>query len=289
MSIDITILQKGFSKKTLPLEVILGDQLQYGAFDGLRLDPGELGDGELIVYHPEHIARGICITWNANEKKKITLRSLSPSTSHELRDLYDLVGRITDYWKCTLIVDGTKLSPAKFQAGFDNMVAFNQRYTQHMIEEMLKGTHDQFTFFCAKWPLTIGKQEAELFASDPSAFTAWLHERQSMDVYFAAPGFEMTDEGEILGNYALTETVPTIFPKKPYVPFGYTNPQTGKALECNNYIVHLYSVTLEKVIGTLGFAELMERIDPSKISRYDEQSVLIEAMSLDEMQAILAK
>lgn len=37
MSVEITIKQKGFFKKSLPLEVILGNNLKYGAYDGLRL------------------------------------------------------------------------------------------------------------------------------------------------------------------------------------------------------------------------------------------------------------
>lgn len=38
MSIDVTIRQKGFFKKELPLKVILGNNLSCGTFDGLRLE-----------------------------------------------------------------------------------------------------------------------------------------------------------------------------------------------------------------------------------------------------------
>ena len=59
MSIDITITQKGLLKKALPLPVILGKDLQYGALEGERLEPGKLGEADLIAYLPEAIGRGL--------------------------------------------------------------------------------------------------------------------------------------------------------------------------------------------------------------------------------------
>ena len=48
MSIDITIRQKGFFKKDLPLEIILGNNLSYGAYDdGWRLEIGVMDGANL--------------------------------------------------------------------------------------------------------------------------------------------------------------------------------------------------------------------------------------------------
>lgn len=69
MSIDITIKQKGFFKKTLPLSVILGSDLKYGAFVNDALIKDTIGEDEIVIYHPEHIGRGFNIIWNENEKK----------------------------------------------------------------------------------------------------------------------------------------------------------------------------------------------------------------------------
>ena len=80
MSIDITITQKGLLKKALPLPVILGKDLQYGALEGERLEPGKLGEADLIAYLPEAIGRGIQIFWREGEKMKVELRSLTPTT-----------------------------------------------------------------------------------------------------------------------------------------------------------------------------------------------------------------
>lgn len=44
MSIDITIKQKLFGSKTMPLEVILGDSLSYGFWENDQLTECKLGD-----------------------------------------------------------------------------------------------------------------------------------------------------------------------------------------------------------------------------------------------------
>ena len=37
MSIDVCIKQKGLFKKTIPLDVIVGDELAFGINDGMRM------------------------------------------------------------------------------------------------------------------------------------------------------------------------------------------------------------------------------------------------------------
>ena len=59
MSLDVCITQKGLFKKGIPLEVILGNELSYGNFDGLCLECGQLGETEFLAYHPAHIGRGL--------------------------------------------------------------------------------------------------------------------------------------------------------------------------------------------------------------------------------------
>lgn len=67
MSIDIAVRQKGLFKKAMPLKVILGDELAYGAFEGVSLTPGKLDEDEFVAYHPQHIARGFSVGWSVNK------------------------------------------------------------------------------------------------------------------------------------------------------------------------------------------------------------------------------
>ena len=80
MSIEVTIRQTGLFKKTLPLSVILGDELQYGRLVGERLEPGVLAPDWFIAYNPQHIGRGFSVDWLKSEKKQVYLRLPMPST-----------------------------------------------------------------------------------------------------------------------------------------------------------------------------------------------------------------
>ncbi len=287
MSIDISIKQKGLFKKTMPLAVILGKELRYGCYeDALRLETGKLGEKEFIAYHPAHIARGFSVVWNPQEKEQITLRALTPSTPEELKDFYDAVKRMTDYWKCTLEVDGNPMKPDDFQKGFADMLAFDRRVLKDIAQRTISGENGDQTLFSAFWPLVMGKPEAERSLQDPSAYTVCLHEKQSVDAYYAKPSFFRTESG-ILGKYALTEGTRSIFPIKPYVPFGICDPETNQALQCEQYTIFLYSITRQQPVGIADYHRIMESIDPSKLSRYDANHLLIEGLSLEEMEKIL--
>ncbi len=289
MSIDISIVQKGLFKKTMPLEVILGKELHYGCYEGiLCLETGKLGEKEFIAYHPEHIARGFSVVWNPQEKERITLRALTPSTPEELRDFYDAVKRMTDYWQCTLEVDGNRVQPDEFQKGFANMLDFDRRALKHFAQRVVSKEIGDQTLFSAFWPLVMGKPEAERFVNDPDAYTAWLHEKQSIDAYYANPSFFRTEDG-IVGRYALTEGRLSIFPVKPYVPFGIIDPETNKELQCDRYEIFLYSITRQGTVGVAEYSRIMQSIDQNKMSRYDANHVLIEGLTLEEMETVFRK
>ena len=114
MPIDVTVIQKSLIQKTLPLNIILGDELKYGSFDGFRLDPDELGEVGFIAYNPEHIGRGISIEWKEQEKEKSITACTHPYNPNEIRDFFAGIERICNCWKCELEVDGEKQSSKEF-------------------------------------------------------------------------------------------------------------------------------------------------------------------------------
>lgn len=179
MSVDISIKQKGFFKKELPLNVILGHHLKYGVLDGLRLEVGVLDENDFIVYNPQHIGRGISVCIDRSKTKNVSLRLLSPTSNEELHDFYECVERIANYWKCTLEVDGTVMSVAAFKDGFANMCDFNSRTLKNMATEIIDEDTGNLTLFSVFWPLVIGKNEAVDFIGDNSVdvFGNWLHEK----------------------------------------------------------------------------------------------------------------
>ncbi len=294
MSIDIVIRQKGFLKKPLPPSVILGEHLSCGVYEeGYRLNVGEWkgDDGEIAVFDPLHKGRGFSVTWTPTQKKGVVLRALHPTCAEELKAFYAVVARITDYWSCSLEVDGNPMTPAEFQAGLGDMLAANDRYLDLFIEKSIdKEQYDSMTLFSAFWPLEFGAKEAAAVKDAPEGasarFAAWLHEMQSVDSYYAVAGY--FEEDGILGRFAFTEGCDSLFPVKPTVPFGVTGAD-GKPLEVSRYEVAIFSTTTQSVIGMLPYDRFMAALSPDKVSYYDAKRVRIAPHSYSELKELIAK
>lgn len=91
----------------------------------------------------------------------------------------------------------------------------------------------------------------------------------------------------MVGRYVFTEDTVSIFPIKATVPFGIVDNRTNKALECNNFSVSLYSISEDRVIGTVEYEKFIHALNKDKVSAYDSGNLLIGAVSLDEMKKIL--
>ena len=297
MSIDIVIRQKGLFKKALPLSVILGDSLACGVYEaGYRLKPGEWKseDGEIVVYDPYHKGRGFSVIWTPTQKKGVVLRALHPTCPEELKAFYATVARITDYWSCSLEVDGNPMTPAEFQAGLSNMLEANNRYLDLFIRESVdKEPYESMTLFSAFWPLEFGAKEAtEVKAAPegaPARFSRWLHEMQSVDVYYAVAGYIEEDDG-IVSRFAFTEDCDSLFPVKPSVPFGITGAD-GKPPEVSRYEVAIVATSTPSasVIGTLPYNKFMSALSPDKVSYYDAKRVRIAPHSYSDLKELITK
>ena len=297
MSIDIVIRQKGLFKKALPLSVILGDSLACGVYEaGFRLNPGEWRseDGEILVYDPHHKGRGFSVIWTPTQKKGVTLRALHPTSTYELKAFYATVARITDYWSCSLEVDGNPMTPAEFQAGFSDMLEANDRYLDLFIRESMdKEPYESMTLFSAFWPLEFGAKEAAEVKNAPEGaparFARWLHEMQSVDTYYAVAGY-MEEEDGIVSRFAFTEDCDSLFPVRPSVPFGITGAD-GKPLEVSRYEVAIVATSTPSVsvIGTIPYEAFMAALSPDKVSYYDARRVRIAPHSYSELKELISK
>lgn len=158
MSVEITIKQKGFFKKPLPLEVILGDNLKYGAYDGLRLAHDEMGNGEFVAYNPQHIARGFSVQWQEGEKQEVYMRLPVPTCAEEVDDYFDTVERISSFWKkADIEIDGNQTTIDEINRGRQSMKEFNlSTLNMYGSGKYGEGVH---YIFCAFWPIALGERE----------------------------------------------------------------------------------------------------------------------------------
>ena len=241
MSIDIRITQKGLLKKTLPLHVITGSDLCYGTSDGMKLKENDLSSDEIILYHSNHISRGFSIEWTPEKKDYVDLRALSPDSREGLNDFFAAIQRIASYWKCEIEMDGNITALAELVSLIPDMQAFNETVLESVCGDILSGKKESLTLYSVMFPVVLGVPEAEKFRHDVDAFGRWLHEKQSVDAYYAQPQFFRTEEG-VVGRYVVTEECRTIFPLKGQVPLEISDPETGKGLKCDRYEVYFYSI-----------------------------------------------
>ena len=284
MSIDVLIKQRLFGNKTMPLQVILGEHLHYGNFVKDQLNVGELGETEFIAYNPKSIGRGFSVVWNPKEKKAIALRLPQPSTTQELKDFYDAIERMVNHWHGNLVVDGSRVSLPDFLSNFENMVNFNNKILNHFSQQVLDRKSDTLTLYSTMWPLTIGKEEATMFMENPNYYTEWLHEKQSINVYFACPDFYIGDNG-IFARYSLTNNLPAVFPYQPTVPLGAIDPATGKLLECKEWLILLGVEGEKEPLCEMEYSKFLSLIPENKKSKYDGNHFLLDEMTEEEIRA----
>jgi len=284
MSIDVLIKQRLFGNKTMPLQVILGEHLHYGNFVKDQLNVGELGETEFIAYNPKSIGRGFSVVWNPKEKKTIALRLPQPSTTQELKDFYDAIERMVTHWHGNLVVDGSRVRLPDFLSNFENMVNINNKILNHFSQQVLDRKSDTFTLYSTMWPLTIGKEEATMFMENPNYYAEWLHEKQSINVYFACPAFYIGDNG-IFARYSLTNNLPAVFPYQPTVPLGTIDPATGKLLECKEWLILLGVEGEKEPLCEMEYSKFLSLIPENKKSKYDGNHFLLDEMTEEEIRA----
>ncbi|MBQ4324121.1 MAG: DUF4299 family protein [Clostridia bacterium] len=287
MGLDVTIRQKGFRKKTMPLDVILGSELHYGDFFCDHIIKDQLGDFEFIAYHPEHIGRGFSVAWNPAEKKRIDLRLPFPTTPAEFSDFFETVRRISTYWNSTLEVDGNKVALAEFLSELDNMIEFNKKHIQHCANDVLEDDKEDghLTFMSVMHPLNMGKEEAALFIKDNNAFCNWLHEKQCVDADYDTPRFFFEND-EVVGRYSYVNGRPHLFAGKPSVPFGVVDTDTGLAIECDCWKVEVFS-DKDTQVAELDYSEFLSRIPTEKVQRHDAHLLLIAPLSDEEFSKLI--
>ena len=288
MTIDILIKQNLLSKKTMPLEVILGEHLCYGNVENDFLLTGKLGKDKFIAYNPDSIGRGFSVIWNPNEKEKIALRLSIPSTPQELKDFYAAVERMVKYWDGTLIVDGIQSSLPKYLSTYDSMVESNYKAIKQLSAQVLE-EEKELTLYSAMWPLTVGKEEAVLFVENPDRYAEWLHKMQTVDAYFPTPSVFEDENGEFFAVYALSDNTCTIFPYQPTIPYGPIDPKTGNRIECKKWIVAIYIEFMEEPVYSLEYSKFLALTPENKKIHYDSKHFLLSELTIQELYDLYSK
>ena len=289
MSIDAKLTRKERSKKDLSLKTILLPNLIYGCFDeAWRLNKGEHGDS-FVCFHRYSIGRGIQVFWDPKENRELELHLALPACKTELHSFFAMVSSISRRWGADVTIDGENVnaqSVIKMHRPKKEAIRSNELTLAAMCRSLLDGEQEAITLISALHPLHMGPKEARRFLGDRKEFDRWLHEKQSLDAFYAAPSFYRSLDGKTSGRYVLTDDCRSIFPHEPSVPFGITGLGEDTQLECDEYEVVLYSNLEDKVLGTLEYEQFLERLPEELLSYYDAACFLVDGVGLADLKAL---
>lgn len=284
---EVTITNNSKIKQGIPLDVILGDSLSYGTLDIYgRLKPNETSEYGFTAYLKDRIARGITLDWKPDNAEFITLKLFTPTAEEEIDAFYAMVGRICAFWDAAMMVDGVVMELTDFFSGMRSLKHFNRERSDAIFNSFFTGERTKYTIQCVMFPLSIGKEEAMRFRGHHDVFVNWLHDKQKMDIYYAAASY-YRGRDSIHGRYVLTEGVVSIFPSKPFVPRGLIDPQTHRPLKCDYFLTAFYSPNSKNIIGVCEYDNFIRRVPKDKMIYFDCDHVVIFALTFDEILNII--
>lgn len=291
MAIDVTIRAGLFSRKPLPLDVIIGTKLEYGNTEAyVQTMPGELGRNEFIAYLPDQIGRGFQVIWHEGENRRVVLRQPLPCCMEELREFYRTVERIVCFWKGSLNVDGKATSLKAFLNTLEECLKFNEQAIRDLGKDILDAFEGRYEIYGAVWPLRPGHAEGRMFMLTPESYDQWLHEKQVIDACYWPVAYAVKEDGKsgiALAGFDPID-VPCIYPNK-VPPDGFSIPdsRTGHRVPVTEWMIIVKDDT--GVICEIPYDEFREKLPANKVSRYDSDKILIQPMTGEELRAVFGK
>lgn len=290
MAIDVKIKAGLFHRVPLPFEVIIGDTLHYGnTEDYVQTMEGEVGEKEFIAYLPDHIGRGFSVFWHEGESRQVVLRQTLPCCEAELREFYQTVKRIAEFWKGSLVVDGKATRLNAFLNTLEDNVRYNLEAVRELGRDILNAGEYSYEIYGALWPLRPGDEEGRLFMLQPEAFGSWLHEKQEIDACYWPIEYGVTPDGQsamALTGFSPLE-VPCIYLDKVPKEYKTRDSRTGSYVPVTQWLINVSDD--EGMICEIPYEEFRAKLPESKISRYDKMMILIQPMTAEELRTIYSQ
>ena len=216
MSITARIKQKSlFKKKMNIIDIIKFTGLSYGVCDeNYRLDRDEIGEHTLI-YDEAKLARGFELWLEGSD----VLLSLSlPTAPSEIKLFYSLVEQLCKEFNTKKYL---REDVEAYLYETEEYIKWDKEASIGALEEMTSKTEDEyrcFEIFGIYNPISIGQKELQRIDCNLNNLEDFLHEIQSLDVYYATPSvYRKKDTNELFGIYSIVADIPCVVPNKPYI------------------------------------------------------------------------
>ncbi|MBQ1325208.1 MAG: DUF4299 family protein [Solobacterium sp.] len=286
-AIRIQITQRSVFAKRLPLEVILGDHLLYGCFSGQRLKRGVRDPRYFVAYDPERIGRGIRVLWNEQEYRDVILELPLPCAQEEIEDLFAMTERIRRMWTGAVEINKKPVAVNHLDNVKTNLITVNLRLL-HTVMRGILNDGGWVSLSCAMHRLIVGPVEAdEMWAGIyTDKYRDWLHSRQNRPVYIPVPKLYLEQETDRqIGFVTLPSEVSVVWTDSMEGLLRFTE---QSAAEVDEWKCALYDTAEKRMIGTVDYNEVLNRIPKRDKEYFDCGRTLIRPLERNELHALAA-
>ena len=301
MSIIFRIKQKGLFKrnrKPIPFDVILGDKLQYGTYGRGRLE-NEHSDDRLTAVLPNAWGRGIWV-WLKKDNKGLSIMLPTPCHDAEVDELFEMVLRVAQYWRCSITVEGNKGRYSLSEIPNDIKVAhaYNKSILQSWIDSIMKEPYLEddepniITFAGGRHTVGFGPEEAEDCQDGILDFSEWLHQIQDTNAYYCYPDFYEWTKGCIDAEYLLIPGVEFLLPYKPFALNYDTFVKTNKQAHADRWSICFahpsHSDDDYNEIGKLPYDVFLDVLEQENLTdQHDAHCFLLHKLTEEDIIRIL--
>ena len=257
MSISVEInLPKGAEVK--PVELI-PEGLEFGEYgENYILREAAADSSSIIVYDPNKIGRGIMID---KDNDKLTLEMAAVTGPEEIKLYYSIIRNICERFGIAVFSLNDQLaSPKEIENYIKHDIENAEAGLIIFTTKLEHGEEKYLTVFGAMNPIAVGLKDLRSIGADAEKFGDFIHEKQSVNAYYAGPQlYSNPEDGSLLGIYPFQADTYSIMPYEPIKPF-YLEEEVGK------WMVYLY--VSDDMYGYIPFEVFSKHV--KDLGRYDE-------------------
>lgn len=287
MAIDITITQTGLFKKPLTEDILSPAGLWVGRWNEAAVfNDGPYPNGNRVLCDRDQPGRGCFVEAAPGEKNRAVLRQSLACTPRDIEIFYGVIRSICKAWGTDRFQqDGVTRRVKEIPQLMEEQNAAGSGLLRSMAERWARD--DLRLLTGGLYPIYMEEDMPQrLMGPDNIAvFADYLSRKQRTDAYYAKPTFYQAQDGsEVVGVYAITETVDSIIPLEPFVPpLYYANLQDFhiRSDSAIRWLVSLTCVWTEngqmtgKNMGMLPFARFAVLTRLNERPRFDARHVLV--------------
>lgn len=288
MSVLVNIKQNPDKIKKLDHKYIEGltraERLHFGVFNQAHCyreyDGSEdIRNQLLILFNQSRYGRGFGLQIDDDYNLELTLSI--PSTQTDINDFYLFIRLFCNAFKIKTF----------WQEGIEykiNQIDELKQDVEIVNKKNLNDLNEGLTIFGCIYPIILEKEFIDKIKTlnENQAlqyFGSYLDKKQKLDCYFAVPLVYKKNNGKYFVSYALTENVPSIFPLKPYLPFGYN--QNSKEIDEWKVAIIEDKCNTFKVAIEIPFDDFYKLLDIKKLVKFDANNIIV-TINKDLLQKI---